>query len=95
MLPRRVCNAVQGTAMLRKRLQCYPGDTGMLGQKCLESNSKSIIGTMHSFNEYDVIYFELLIMQIVTQTIDYCGEVLGYHSLRVAYKVVLQRRCTV
>ena len=34
-------------------------------------------------------------MQIVTQTIDYCGEVLGYHSLRVAYKVVLQRRCTV
>ena len=85
MLPRRVCNAVQGTAMLRKRLQCYPGDTGMLGQKCLESNSKSII----------VIYFELLIMQIVTQTIDYCGEVLGYHSLRVAYKVVLQRRCTV
>ena len=95
MLPRRVCNAVQGTAMLRNRLQCYPGDTGMVAQKCLESNSKSIVGTMHFLNEYDVIYFELLIMQIVTQTIDYWGEALGYHSLRVAYKVVLQRRCTV
>ena len=89
MLPRRVCNAVQETAMLPERLQCYLGDTGVPPQKSLESNSKSIVGTIHSFNEYDVTYFKLLIMQVVTQTIDYCAEVLGYHSLRVAHKAVL------